>query len=171
MKKFEPIRTEDNLWTFKNTKTGKNCKSKFIRIVGEDIPELIVVQLPNYLYGLYNPATDFVFTTEFAPGPVSIEECVQNYPEEFEQLPTSVFREKYVVMKCLDAIADEIKKSNMDPKKVVKIYDMISSKIEKEKKNIEIANQKEAENAEKNAADRAKRVEIAKNIRNLGEKL
>ena len=113
--------------------------------------------------------------------------CLRKHPEDFEQLPTTLFDEgKKEIEKCLNAIADGIKYdlcskkgSSKEVEEYTKqVYDMISNKIEKEKQNIAIIEQEiAAERAERRAHDAEidKKAEVAKkaaeNIKDLGRNL
>lgn len=140
-------------WTYFNPSTNKLCEQRFDET---DIPYrvgLAEVRIGEE-WTYFVPSTGFVFSARFPhvllygdgiTDNYSISDCFKEHPEEFNELPTGVFYDTDLVEECLDSVANAIK--NICPKKgssqeaeryAKEMYDLVSNKIEREKKNIEL---------------------------------
>ncbi len=163
----------DGKYTCKNLRTGEICEHRFNKMDvgyrGNILAGCVaVVEIDEGEWGLFNPSTDSLFSARFPDSHFTLGDVFKIFPEEFTLLPTTFFRVKENVEACLDGIAEGIKHlctykgSTEEAEEYAKqIYDMVSGKIENEKKAIEIEDKEKTQIGEKAAAD----------IKNLGGKL
>lgn len=146
----------DGKFTCKNIKTGEICKNKFDNMIVGHFANILggcvaVVKINDKEWGLFNPATDSLFSARFPDSMFELGEVFKYHPEEFELLPTTFFRIKDNVDDCLKGIAEGVKflrtkkGSKEETEKFAgQIYKMVSNKIEKEKKAIELEDAEKA---------------------------
>ncbi len=173
---WAPVKINDK-YTFFNPNTGKICNQKF------DWADKVYDGWARVTFGgklhLYCPDNGYVFQKSFeAWDDCSVQEALRAFPEDFEHLPTVMFRNSDQIQKCLDATAEGVKGrcsqegSTKEAEGYAQgIYELISKKIEKEKKNIALEAEAKT-NAEKELAEKKRVAEkTAQNIKNLGKNL